>query len=95
MKTTYTADPAPGVVLGVSTSFRTPYGNELTLRGVKRAANASRPSELLVFPDTGAGLRVEPTPSWIVAVGDAPDYGWAATGAPSQIANARGASTHL
>jgi hypothetical protein len=80
LKTTYTADPSPGVVLGVSTTFRTPYGNELTLRGVKRAANASHPSELMVFPDSGPGLRVEPTPSWIVAVGDAPDYGWAATG---------------
>ena len=88
LKTTYTADPAPGVVLGVTTSFRTPYGNELTLRGVKRAPNASRPSELQVFPDSGPGLRVEPTPAWIVAVGDAPDYGWAATaaGPPTEAA---------
>ena len=82
LKTVYTADPAPGVVLGVATSFRTPFGNALTLRGVKRATNTSMPSELLVFPDSGAGLQVEPTPSWIIAVGDAPDYGWAATGAP-------------
>ena len=81
LKTVYTADPAPGVVLGVATTFRTPYGNSLTLRGMKRAPNASMPSELLVFPDSGPGLQVEPTPSWIVAVGDAPDYGWAATGA--------------
>ena len=81
LKTVYTADPAPGVVLGVATKFRTPYGNSLTLRGVKKAPTVSLPSELLVFPDSGPGLQVEPTPSWIVAVGDAPDYGWAATGA--------------
>jgi hypothetical protein len=85
LKTTYQADPAPGVPLGVVTQFRTPYLNLLTLRGVKRAPNITRPSELMVFPD-GGPLRLEPTPSWVVAVGDAPDYGWAATaaGAPTE-----------
>lgn len=67
------------MALGVSTEFRTPYLNKLTLRGVKRAPNATRPSELMVYPD-GGPLRLEASPSWIVAVGDAPDYEWAATG---------------
>ena len=37
-------------------------------------------SELMVYPDSGP-VHLDPTPMWIVALGDAPDYGWAATGA--------------
>jgi len=81
VKTVYTAHPAPGVVLGVTTTFITPYLNILSLTGVKRAPNPSRLSELMVYPDTGVGLRLVPTPSWVVAVGK--DYEWAVTGKAS------------
>ena len=78
-KTTYTAYPSPGVSLGVRTEFFTPYLNRLTLTGTKSAPNASRPAELLVTPTVMGGARLDPTPSWVVAL--APDYSWSATAA--------------
>ena len=38
----------------------------------------------MVYPESGP-VHLDPTPSWVVALGDAPDYGWAATGARKRV----------
>jgi hypothetical protein len=78
-KLSYTATPSPGVSLGVSNTFFTPYMNALTLTGTKSAPNTSHPARFLVSPTHTGPLRLHPTPSWIVALAD--DYSWAAEGA--------------
>ncbi len=67
------------MALGVETTFHTPYMNVLTLRGTKKALNLTRPAEFTVTPTNTGPFQVDPTGSWVVALGSAPDYGFAAT----------------